>query len=670
MSMLGSNCCCVKPCGTATNSGGAGITINAYTMPEYGGMVEFFYEAFSVRDRFTVYNTQNENDVYFDTGERVSGSRTIKFYKPEGVTSVTVRVEGPQGTAWNYRIGCPQVSCLQQNCQDDPNEQIESITLTLDIPSYSLKIPRIGMEYWYQHIDFRYGFPNEQGVRKKIPQKIPKVLPLDCRFIRPYELPNPYYDPDYVGPSDLFGSPFQYSVSRFNYEGINSESRPVGPDDYVRPDELPEDPEQGWFFGGSVGVRVEMTYAYYGRWEYVGKVEFSAEYSIDGNYYSGTYELQKVPGTHDEYIYYFDDDSPSCNALGSNGYYQKSFIAVKGCDLYISNIKAKYKYGFDNGDPQCGINTDIENFSFSGYTPVTQVIPDYFNNRVPIYSFLHFIGFGWSHLSDVIDSNSSYPGSRISLRGSEQCYEDKRGLSALPIGACLDDSETRKIYSPSQSGPAFIIKDENSLSPLRPKYGWIRANLGTTTDENFLTSLGGTLYLGGVTSDIYRNISFTNEMENLFFDTTGKGLYKFVDPDFFKNARVLVPNAYYYLTILGYDPSDPALYYPPDSFPYSDQRTGVSLPWFPTYIPYGGFYDNNLRWNSLYDPYYVEGGLSWWSGVGAGGSRCIINPFIPFPIDPCAKCDEYWYKDNGMLIEEIDFDRGTEIFIRDITVNR
>ena len=143
--MLGAKkCCCTTACGSSTSSGGAGITENAYVMPEYSGQVQFYYNAISVPDRFTIYNTDNPSEVYFDTGVPVSGNNTIYFYKPEGVTSVTVRVEGPEGTGWNYTIGCPEV-CTTSDGTKATGATCE-ISSGQDIEIY---YPRVGASYGY-----------------------------------------------------------------------------------------------------------------------------------------------------------------------------------------------------------------------------------------------------------------------------------------------------------------------------------------------------------------------------------------------------------------------------------------------------------------------------------------------------------------------------------------
>lgn len=122
--MLGSSCSsCCKKCGTRSNAGGAGITIENYDMPFEAGDIQFIYEAYGVPDRFTV--SDNDNNILFDTGGPVSGSKIVYIYKPKGVVLLTVRVEGPQGTAWTYTIGCPQVGacCNGSKCTTKPQSQ-------------------------------------------------------------------------------------------------------------------------------------------------------------------------------------------------------------------------------------------------------------------------------------------------------------------------------------------------------------------------------------------------------------------------------------------------------------------------------------------------------------------------------------------------------------------
>lgn len=118
--------CCIKekPCGTATGAGGEGITITRHTMPNVQGYIGFQYEAYSVPDRFTV--SDDQGNVLFDTFYAVSGRRSVDIFKPCGVKSVTVRVEGPPGTAWNYVIGCP---CSGFPAFDGSNRRFRVLTV-------------------------------------------------------------------------------------------------------------------------------------------------------------------------------------------------------------------------------------------------------------------------------------------------------------------------------------------------------------------------------------------------------------------------------------------------------------------------------------------------------------------------------------------------------------
>lgn len=125
-SLVAGNCpCCKKPCGSQSNSGGAGVTVETYDFPEEEGDVQFTYQAFSAKDRFTVYSGEQ---TFFDTEEPVSGGATVSFFKPFGVTTISVRVEGPSGTAWNYTIGCPQVGacCNGTTCSVKPQSQCDA----------------------------------------------------------------------------------------------------------------------------------------------------------------------------------------------------------------------------------------------------------------------------------------------------------------------------------------------------------------------------------------------------------------------------------------------------------------------------------------------------------------------------------------------------------------
>lgn len=95
------------PCGALSESGGEGITISSFTVPNNEGQITFAYEAYTVQDAFKV---EANGVVYVDTG-LVAGSGSETFCKPSGVTMVTVTVSGLSGTAWNYILGCPDSAC-------------------------------------------------------------------------------------------------------------------------------------------------------------------------------------------------------------------------------------------------------------------------------------------------------------------------------------------------------------------------------------------------------------------------------------------------------------------------------------------------------------------------------------------------------------------------------
>jgi len=97
-------------CGTQAFSGGYGTTVNNYVMPSNEGEIVFSYDAYTIPDSFSV-QVEGGGQTFVDTGS-VSGSGTISFCKPLGVTQITVTVVGSnQNTAWEYNISCPDSPC-------------------------------------------------------------------------------------------------------------------------------------------------------------------------------------------------------------------------------------------------------------------------------------------------------------------------------------------------------------------------------------------------------------------------------------------------------------------------------------------------------------------------------------------------------------------------------
>ena len=99
-----------QPCDASTAAGGEGVTVTLHELGEAGPTSFVFdWEAFGVPDQFEVLYG---GDVIFDTGvvgdniNEGTGSATVNV--PAGAdTTVTVRVTGPVGTAWEYRVNCP-----------------------------------------------------------------------------------------------------------------------------------------------------------------------------------------------------------------------------------------------------------------------------------------------------------------------------------------------------------------------------------------------------------------------------------------------------------------------------------------------------------------------------------------------------------------------------------
>lgn len=99
-----------QPCDATTQSGGPGITVTVHELGDAGPLSFLFeWEAFFVPDQFEVLY---EGVVVFDTGvvgDAVGeGSGSMAVLLPAGTsTQVTVRVTGPVGTLWEYKVNCP-----------------------------------------------------------------------------------------------------------------------------------------------------------------------------------------------------------------------------------------------------------------------------------------------------------------------------------------------------------------------------------------------------------------------------------------------------------------------------------------------------------------------------------------------------------------------------------
>lgn len=97
-------------CGAQAFSGGYGTTTNNYIMPSNEGEIVFSYDAYTIPDAFSVH-VEGGGQTFVDTGS-ISGSGTIVFCKPSGVTQITVTVVGSnENTGWEYNISCPDNSC-------------------------------------------------------------------------------------------------------------------------------------------------------------------------------------------------------------------------------------------------------------------------------------------------------------------------------------------------------------------------------------------------------------------------------------------------------------------------------------------------------------------------------------------------------------------------------
>lgn len=96
-------CECYTPCvgNIGAQSGGAGTTVDTYFVGGNGGTIVFSWEAYVVKDSFTVSGAAN-----YSTGV-VSGNGSVALPLTPGVTTITVTVVGPSGTGWQYGLVCP-----------------------------------------------------------------------------------------------------------------------------------------------------------------------------------------------------------------------------------------------------------------------------------------------------------------------------------------------------------------------------------------------------------------------------------------------------------------------------------------------------------------------------------------------------------------------------------
>lgn len=623
--MLGSACCCKKRC-DASNSGDSSAE-NAYVMPSEGGFVNFemeslWFKAYIGVTNFTVFNTDRPNQVFLRKEiSELDGIVNINFWKPVGVTSVTVKVT-TQEAGWNYKIGCPrQLSCLQQKCGSQVDGYPETIIVTITVPSYKLTIPRIGKEYWYQTWREYNRFNGWQTVTK------PWALPLDVKLPKPmrYQYKD-YWTQETVTAIGAVYSPFANWIDEWSE------------DTYVRPDELPEDPEDGYFSGTWSSADAFHRYrSFWGKWEYVGKYEFSAEYELDGSFWSGTYELQKVEGLDDTWIYYFPEgEPPACN-IQTDGFpptnLNDSYILLQGCRISLGNLKAKVTYGLGEATGLCDdpdVAFDWSKFNLSGYSPISWIS-----------------GVGW-FVSGIRRSHAS------TLLG---CDEPPAGpLNLIPHVCNNQEDESLDSFRFTPSSPPPLYNTNTSLTMEATKLTAITAGFSNYVGNGLERILFIPLVddVDSLPLAVSANYS---PLARKISAATGKGMYQFVDPE--------------WLTRVGQ----------PDTVLFD---RGPALPWFPEYIkfafpikaddedfpPGGVIFPGQYGYEFRFDPYYEESGKIPWDPIYSGSviystTRCggadVGVNLDENAVPNCKWCGNSWYKDNGYWIESWEGDLAVQI---------
>jgi hypothetical protein len=97
-----------QPCGTATASGGQGVTKTRHGFGDQAGTVRIAYQMYTVPDRLDCYY---RGVLVATTGGLVSGSGELNWhYDPQdGDPSwcLVVMSAPNDGTAWTYTLHCP-----------------------------------------------------------------------------------------------------------------------------------------------------------------------------------------------------------------------------------------------------------------------------------------------------------------------------------------------------------------------------------------------------------------------------------------------------------------------------------------------------------------------------------------------------------------------------------
>ena len=107
----------------------------------------------------------------------ISGSDTKTFCKPKGLRQVKVTVTGPVGTAWEYRIGCPDSPCTTPPPKIGPGSELSMLLERFflypdpncDCKAKAEYMNRMGAQWCRENIETINGWLRDEAHKRGIP---------------------------------------------------------------------------------------------------------------------------------------------------------------------------------------------------------------------------------------------------------------------------------------------------------------------------------------------------------------------------------------------------------------------------------------------------------------------------------------------------------------------